>query len=453
MMGSLPINTIPIQILGRIMMQLPTFPTHITFDLMPLLSAGLHQLGNTHDLHAFLNYCQSLLVKDESDMTSPWLWQQYVITDDADWDISNHKKPHELVGIRFFLASEIARKSIELTRFTKRTMYDPKSMHFFQGHAFPVDHLLNDTLQYLKKERGDDPLSTLVEKMIELRLEKFTRDKYAFIQHSNDLDHTDYHLLGVLMVRSKQDDQNVNANWCLYLRDYYMEGGSLWRVFLNDSEVQIHSEQAMADIRDSEYQQKIPSSFSKAFRPLYLFYGNFDAITPTESSNGSGQSNNYNEKREGPVITLDDYTFDEEYEYDYDQQQQQFMPEEENEPCMRCGIKDIEEDVNDIFFCESCNRGVHQLCEDPPIQAFEKDIDPWFCRDCLKQKNLPIPTLPQPSSNTIRIQWETQEDNNTSGDNLLTKRKREDNDKHLTITEELDNNKDEDGKKVLKRST
>ncbi|KAI7899934.1 uncharacterized protein BX663DRAFT_440080 [Cokeromyces recurvatus] len=277
--------------------------------------------------------------------------------------------------------------------------------------------------------------------MIELRLEKFVRDKFAFIQQSNELDYTSYHLIGVLMVSRTQGKTDDIGNWCLYLRDYFTEGESVWRVFVDDSEMQISSEQVMADIRDSEYNQRMPNTFSKAFRPLYLFYGNYDILLPTENSN----SNIDNENR-GPIITLDDYTFDDEY-YDEFDQQPDSVPEEENEQCMHCGIRNIIEDVNDMFFCESCNRGVHQLCEDPPIQVFEKDIDPWFCRTCSRAKNLPIPTQ---SSDTSLIQWGAQDKNDSN--HLLTKRKREDNNSLSTIIEETDINHDNDIKKVIKKS-
>lgn len=90
-------------------------------------------------------------------------------------------------------------------------------------------------------------------------------------------------------------------------------------------------------------------------------------------------------------ITWEDFSFDEDYAYADSAQ-------EENAICIHCGIEDIVNDVNDIFICESCENGVHQLCEDPPIQNYEKDIDPWYCRACCRAKNLPIPQMPPPPS-------------------------------------------------------
>ncbi|OBZ88160.1 hypothetical protein A0J61_03793 [Choanephora cucurbitarum] len=121
----------------------------------------------------------------------------------------------------------------------------------------------------------------------------------------------------------------------------------------------------MADIRGltTTNQTTQPTDFSKAYRPVYVFYVNL-ALLQAEQSQG---------------ITLEDYTLEEE--------------EEESIPCMHCGIKEIADDINDIFFCESCHQGVHQLCEDPPIQSFELKIDPWYCRTCCRNKNLPIPIL------------------------------------------------------------
>lgn len=97
-------------------------------------------------------------------------------------------------------------------------------------------------------------------------------------------------------------------------------------------------------------------------------------------------------------ITLDDYTFDDDDEYEYVAQEQ---PPEENEVCAHCGIADIVEDVNDIFFCEMCDKAVHQFCEDPPIQAFEKNVDPWYCRACCIKQNIPFPSPPQLDAQTL----------------------------------------------------
>lgn len=144
--------------------------------------------------------------------------------------------------------------------------------------------------------------------------------------------------------------------------------------------------QAIADIRGTPNEC---SEFSKDYRPVYLFYGNLDILQRRDQ-----ESQNH-------IITLEDYTFDEEYEE---------QTVEEDEICMRCGIKDIIDDVNDIFFCENCNRGVHQLCENPPIQAFEKEVDPWYCRSCCRVKDIPIPTAPSaslPSAKRKREEDET----------------------------------------------
>lgn len=113
---------------------------------------------------------------------------------------------------------------------------------------------------------------------------------------------------------------------------------------------------------------------------MYLFYGNLDMLQRRE--------------QQEHTITLEDYTFEEDDD---------LPPEEEdNEFCMHCGIKEIINDLNDMFFCENCNRGVHQLCEDPPIQNYEKEVDPWFCRSCSRVKDLPIP--PPPSSKRKRTE-------------------------------------------------
>lgn len=146
----------------------------------------------------------------------------------------------------------------------------------------------------------------------------------------------------------------------------------------------ITSDQALADIRGTPVETIQSSEFSKDYRPVYLFYVNQARVIQPEVENGQH-------------ITLEDYTFDED-EYEY-------VPEEksaeENEKCIHCGISDIVEDVNDIFFCELCDQPVHQFCEDPPIQAFEKNIDPWYCRACCVKQNLPFPSPPQLDQDTL----------------------------------------------------
>jgi hypothetical protein len=128
---------------------------------------------------------------------------------------------------------------VELTRYAKNALYDPKCIHFYQGRPFPVDQLLSDTLSYFRNEHG--AVDALVENLIELRLEQYSRDKFTFQQQSNQFDHSDYHLMGVLMLRydSTATKGTSPRSWCLYLRSY-IEGadGSIWRILVDDEEEQ-----------------------------------------------------------------------------------------------------------------------------------------------------------------------------------------------------------------------
>ncbi|KAI8061466.1 uncharacterized protein B0P05DRAFT_477604 [Gilbertella persicaria] len=221
--------------------------------------------------------------------------------------------------------------------------------------------------------------------MIELRLEQYARDKFTFQQQSNQLDHADYYLMGVLMVRyDSTANKGYSSNaWSLYLRDYIEDPeGSIWRIFCDEQDQKVSSDQALADIRGMTTHHTEPTQFSKDYRPVYVFYANLDLLQ------------NQQTQPEGHVITLEDYTFDEEDEDSRIQEEE----EEEDVPCMHCGIKEIVNDINDMFFCELCNQGVHQLCEEPPIQAFEKNVDPWYCRTCCRAQGLPIPTEQEFSS-------------------------------------------------------
>lgn len=107
-------------------------------------------------------------------------------------------------------------------------------------------------------------------------------------------------------------------------------------------------------------------------------------------------------------ITLDDYTFDDDYNFDYldlPEQPPTLTQEEWEEICMHCQTKDPH-DGNDMFICDNCNRGVHQLCEDPPVQDYEKLLDPWYCRSCTNQMK------------TAALLSDTKEENDSADTNL-----------------------------------
>lgn len=184
--------------------------------------------------------------------------------------------------------------------------------------------------------------------------------------------------MGSLFVRYDSTSTHGNSpnSWCLYLRDYLNSDGTQWRILLDTEEFITTSEQAIADIRGIKTNESSPTVFSKGYRPVYLFYINQDTLIVQQ------------EEEKQQHITLEDYTFDEEEEGEEEE-------EEEEESCMHCGIKEIINDVNDMFFCELCNRGVHQLCEDPPILSFEKQVEPWYCRACSKIQGVPLPTPPE----------------------------------------------------------
>lgn len=142
-----------------------------------------------------------------------------------------------------------------------------------------------------------------------------------------------------------------------------------------------------------------PSPASKNYRPVYLFYCNEKMMANVPNPEGAAEE----EKNKGSIpsggdnmITLEDYTFDEEYMYE--------DPEMEDASCKHCGIPDIAEDINNMFFCDECHMGVHQLCEDPPVASFEQEIDPWYCRDCSRRKGMPIPPK-RPAQDTFAEHW------------------------------------------------
>ncbi|KAI8380262.1 hypothetical protein BD560DRAFT_387618 [Blakeslea trispora] len=355
-MEGLELNAIPIRLLARMMIQIPTLPPNSNHtDLLSIITAGLKEYGHTSDLNAFLDYCKTNVFID------PWSWQHYAITSEHDWDRADHKKDQQVVGLRFLIDSETERQRIQLTRWSKSNAYDPKCVQFYRGRAIPIDCLLKDTLHYFEKQT----IQPALEKLIQLRLTQYAEDTDKYNEQTSQLDHADYDLVGALMVRYDSTPNRGYASdaWCLYLRDFIeTSDGSSWRVLYDEQDQKISSDQAMADIQGVTKPNQIqPTDFSKDYRPVYVFYVNLDVLQPKEDH----------------VITLEDYTLDD-------------PNSEEHIPCMHCGIAEIADDINDMFFCESCHQGVHQLCEDPPIQSFEVKIDPWYCRTCCRVKNLPL---------------------------------------------------------------
>ncbi|KAI8991505.1 hypothetical protein BDF20DRAFT_812484 [Mycotypha africana] len=255
--------------------------------------------------------------------------------------------------------------------------------------------------------------------ILQERSDKCRQDRLAFQKRSNALDHANYHLMGVLLVRLEDVAlSKPTANtWCLYLRDYRGNNadGSLWRVISKDKEEQatISSDQALADITGQIYGYCNPTVFSRDYRPAYLFYGNIDMLDQSSYSpvaqvdsikqqQAEEHCNNQDTRNNGGTITFADYTFDDDgydpndfgVDYAYSATE---APIEDDTACYHCGKKD-EFPNNDIFLCDLCNQGFHQLCEDPPIDNSEIQLDPWYCRTCSKAQNIPLPNLPSSST-------------------------------------------------------
>ncbi|GEM11721.1 histone acetyltransferase mst2 [Rhodotorula toruloides] len=51
--------------------------------------------------------------------------------------------------------------------------------------------------------------------------------------------------------------------------------------------------------------------------------------------------------------------------------------------CKRCEVCDEKGDDDDILFCDSCDRGWHRLCLDPPLHSVPRGK--WTCPTCVKQ--------------------------------------------------------------------
>lgn len=227
--------------------------------------------------------------------------------------------------------------------------------------------------------------------------------------------------------------------------------------------MQISSEQALSDIRGTPVEDNEPSTFSIEYRPVYLFYCNYDIITRsaaeesmfdktkdakseppassasyslsngiympdslnsdiymtgssdicmTDSSESSSLPINNNIRPQAQLKLQQQNSSDNggnsgssgSDSFENNKYMEEVIDDEdnnvsslENEVCKHCGISDSIDDVNTIFFCDLCDLGVHQLCENPPISSYEMHIDPWYCRDCSKLigSTLPQDKIPQ----------------------------------------------------------
>lgn len=269
--------------------------------------------------------------------------------------------------------------------------------------------------------------------LVEKRLEQFARDRFKQKQELEQHRRVaaDYSLMGALMRRYDDSMQAIHGGeqWCLYIRDYiYNDAGTVWRVISeakasDDSkpaERRIHSSQALADIRgvstpaDDGSSILEPTDQSRVYRPVYLFYSNRELVDQSlHGTINAAATEKPPTEQEGGVITMEDYLLDEDVEYDEEM-------DVDDTVCKVCQIPDIIDNINNMFYCDNCNLGIHQLCAEPHIADYEVDIDPWYCRECCRDKGLPIPPpqpQPQPSSSSAHPA--------TFQDQLGMKRKRE----------------------------
>ncbi|KAI9255544.1 hypothetical protein BY458DRAFT_519933 [Sporodiniella umbellata] len=314
----------------------------------------------------------SVLLRQAAAASKEWQWRNYTIESQEDWNKAIYKKECPLVGLRFFLASDLERSNVQLVRHSKTILLGQRFAYNHNEEFVPLNYVLQDAKDYFSQCESS-PENSALQEVLDLRLGCFAQDMNTLERESNELDNTEYHLTGAIMA------SNEHPMCCLYMRDFAESPEGLnWRIFGLEEEKRISCAQAIIDIRRTG--RYAVSEFSKRYRPLYLFYCNQEIlVTPVEEQSEEVQQ----AVPENSQISWEDYTVE---QCDGDE-----LTHEEGALCIHCGIEDIVDDVNDIFICESCESGVHQLCENPPIQNYEKEIDPWFCRACCRQKNLPIP--------------------------------------------------------------
>ncbi|KAL0092238.1 hypothetical protein J3Q64DRAFT_1829759 [Phycomyces blakesleeanus] len=390
-----PVFCVPRILLLRILLQLFVIPPHLTeerigqkqVNFYGVLMDVLQECGHLPDINKFLYTCLHRTFLQAEEPIVNWGWHAARVKDESDWNDIDWKKQNdqEPAALHFEIMTSSARSLIDLELASPafKVENDPRfSIQDSQGKQIPLDSVLVGTLQYLQKNVSPEERQG-TEHLVELRLEQFSRDRYELQRFPA----THFVLIGALM-KQTTTIMGTSDKWCVYMRDFIEDNaGTNWRVLeetsLESDNQKISTVQAWADIRGASIitdngRTVEPSVFGQTYRPVYLFYCNQKVLL----SNASGPPL----KQDG-VITMADYSFEEE------QYPEPLESDKEQDLCKTCFIAE-HAPGNDIYFCDGCDGCVHQLCEDPPIEDFENKIDPWYCRACLKERNLPLPRPP-----------------------------------------------------------
>ncbi|CAO3608704.1 unnamed protein product [Cunninghamella echinulata] len=466
--------------MARILLQLYILPQHLLsqIDIIQTVTEGYKVYGDGYDLNGFLSFCYSKSINQIEQQQQQqsnnninkfiyWPWCHLTLSQYSDWQHLDQEQYNRTdnIGLRLQISSETVRPGIDLVRYGKKNslLLDKKFAYQQKEKHIPIDSILNGTLTYITTKSKSISNDSKIISMINQRLSQFRLDAQN-IQLSKKQIEIDYTLTGVLMV--KYDALNYNGMlgdaWCLYLRDYVEDAsGSKWRIISNTKDkngqdIKVSSQQALSDIRGIPVKDCSPSTYSSNYRPVYLFYCNHDLITRSTQDSSHNQSkdtlNNtsfeenddepmsdgssslqlqlhstpqHNQQQQGDNVSYQDYIETNSYD-SYNNKPASAL---EDELCKHCGIPDTVDDINTIFFCDLCELGVHQLCEDPPISAYEVEIDPWYCRSCTKiiGKN-PLRTASTPKSSRPNYTdmgfIEGDDDGDFSDDQFNTKRQR-----------------------------
>ncbi|KAH8548082.1 hypothetical protein BGW37DRAFT_470445 [Umbelopsis sp. PMI_123] len=208
----------------------------------------------------------------------------------------------------------------------------------------------------------------------------------------------EYTLLAVLM-SFKDSRRSSRQQWRLYVKDYN-DVNQAWNVYYNDGQgekiTSIAGDQAIQDIRGvacpgSQLSNKPGNATlfdTESYKPVYLVYVNAYIVSARQEALAYLEQERQNILGKRKVITDDDYVDDYENE-DMD----------DGDVCKYCLIG-LDVEGNRLFICDACNQCVHQLCETPPIQNEEIEIDPWMCRDCTAAGRKPIMNTNDKDDNT-----------------------------------------------------
>ncbi|KAI8576244.1 hypothetical protein K450DRAFT_257806 [Umbelopsis ramanniana AG] len=433
-----PLDKIPFVLLVRVVLQTFTIPKDLIdqYGLIAGLREALGVWGQSYDLGKFLNDMLRRVRESTHDALAPelhwWRDLQAITKEDLTFTLGNVKQDatEAPVGVRLELITESLRQDIPLRfnlpiipnsdttvleKLHQKYQSDP-AMVFHNDSYTSIQTICEGVTQYFAHDSiikpNVDDISNL-HSVIDLakgyllaKSEKCRNspsnpdDSMASANAINDNLESmnvesngaepcgEYTLLAALMCL-KDSRRSSRQQWRLYVKDYN-DANQAWNVYYNDGHgekaTSIAGDQAIQDLRGvcspnpqlSTNARNTMLYDTESYKPVYLVYVNAYIVSTRQEALMYMEQERQNILGKRKVITDDDYVDD------YDNEDM-----DDGDVCKHCLIG-IDVEGNRLFICDACNQCVHQLCETPPIQNDEIEIDPWLCRECTAAGRKPI---------------------------------------------------------------